>query len=595
MFRRARDAAGRAPPPAHALCARWPTCACCLWRKHTSQVSIARGVPAGVAGSAPVTCGRVSAARGVCAHSPLPRVQTAHRSATGAAAARHGGGRGRRRAPAGAGLRRCRPALADGRYGAPGRACTHARRVRAQVRLLAGLPEVGAAAAGHARRVGAGRARGGQRPPGRLHHGGAGARARARRRPGHGGDQLPVRAQEAARQAPGARADQGAAPRRDCGPARAAAAFLTLCSIYTVYVCCQNRAVQRVWVCIAGGAAVTPAGAAPAGAPATVVGQLAAGGCAKLGYGSGTIRSSLSLPLATHQDALAPLAGASPTMRRRQPRGARARAGDHAAREPGGHLAGRVYGRRGAAQARGDRDVLAPRAAAAQAHRRQLHAARGAPGRAGSTVAAARQVCIGKGSFVAYLPAAGGGRPRSHALLRTLFDERPIFSSCRCSLALPARAQTRMCLSCMCIHSATCRAARDGSSAAAQPRMTMARTIKLFKLPAEPVTPGLRPMEQRDIPQARPAAAALSAHGAARACRAMCAVPPGLTLSWAHAPQHAAVYSRSVIFTSFQHPPVLQHGPGTSLARSPYPADPQCVPPCLVHLSFSLRGRLKRG
>ena len=31
----------------------------------------------------------------------------------------------------------------------------------------------------------------------------------------------------------------------------------------------------------------------------------------------------------------------------------------------------------------------------------------------------------------------------------------------------------------------------------------MARTIKLFKLPAEPVTPGLRPMEQRDIPQAR--------------------------------------------------------------------------------------------
>ena len=31
----------------------------------------------------------------------------------------------------------------------------------------------------------------------------------------------------------------------------------------------------------------------------------------------------------------------------------------------------------------------------------------------------------------------------------------------------------------------------------------MARTIKLFKLPAEPVTPGLRPMEQRDSPQAR--------------------------------------------------------------------------------------------
>ncbi len=283
MFRRARDAAGRAPPPAHALCARWPTCACCLWRKHTSQVSIARGVPAGVAGSAPVTCGRVSAARGVCAHSPLPRVQTAHRSATGAAAARHGGGRGRRRAPAGAGLRRCRPALADGRYGAPGRACTHARRVRAQVRLLAGLPEVGAAAAGHARRVGAGRARGGQRPPGRLHHGGAGARARARRRLGHGGDQLPVRAQEAARQAPGARADQGAAPRRDCGPARAAAAshFFTFYNIYSLYIL-SKPGCPAGWVCIAGGAAFTPAGAAPAGTPSTVVGQLAAGGCAKL-------------------------------------------------------------------------------------------------------------------------------------------------------------------------------------------------------------------------------------------------------------------------------------------------------------------------
>ena len=34
---------------------------------------------------------------------------------------------------------------------------------------------------------------------------------------------------------------------------------------------------------------------------------------------------------------------------------------------------------------------------------------------------------------------------------------------------------------------------------AEQPRMTMARMIKLFKLPAEPVTPGLRPMERRDI------------------------------------------------------------------------------------------------
>ena len=34
-----------------------------------------------------------------------------------------------------------------------------------------------------------------------------------------------------------------------------------------------------------------------------------------------------------------------------------------------------------------------------------------------------------------------------------------------------------------------------------QPRMTMARTIKFYKLPEEPLTPGLRPMETRDIPQ----------------------------------------------------------------------------------------------
>jgi len=31
-----------------------------------------------------------------------------------------------------------------------------------------------------------------------------------------------------------------------------------------------------------------------------------------------------------------------------------------------------------------------------------------------------------------------------------------------------------------------------------QPRMTMARTIKLFKLPAAPATPGLRPMVAAD-------------------------------------------------------------------------------------------------
>lgn len=32
-------------------------------------------------------------------------------------------------------------------------------------------------------------------------------------------------------------------------------------------------------------------------------------------------------------------------------------------------------------------------------------------------------------------------------------------------------------------------------------RMTMARTIKLYKLPDKPETPGLRPMEEKDVPQ----------------------------------------------------------------------------------------------
>jgi hypothetical protein len=31
--------------------------------------------------------------------------------------------------------------------------------------------------------------------------------------------------------------------------------------------------------------------------------------------------------------------------------------------------------------------------------------------------------------------------------------------------------------------------------------MTMARTIKLYKLPDTAVTPGIRALEQRDIPQ----------------------------------------------------------------------------------------------
>jgi glycylpeptide N-tetradecanoyltransferase len=31
--------------------------------------------------------------------------------------------------------------------------------------------------------------------------------------------------------------------------------------------------------------------------------------------------------------------------------------------------------------------------------------------------------------------------------------------------------------------------------------MTMARTIKLYKLPDLPVTPGIRPLEPKDVPQ----------------------------------------------------------------------------------------------
>lgn len=43
-----------------------------------------------------------------------------------------------------------------------------------------------------------------------------------------------------------------------------------------------------------------------------------------------------------------------------------------------------------------------------------------------------------------------------------------------------------------------------------QPRMTLARTLKLFKLPEEPQTPGLRPLTPQDVPQVRPSANPLS-------------------------------------------------------------------------------------
>lgn len=47
-----------------------------------------------------------------------------------------------------------------------------------------------------------------------------------------------------------------------------------------------------------------------------------------------------------------------------------------------------------------------------------------------------------------------------------------------------------------------------------QPRMTMARTIKLYKLADQPKTPGIRPLEKRDVPQvcASPYKQAFRAH-----------------------------------------------------------------------------------
>ena len=43
-----------------------------------------------------------------------------------------------------------------------------------------------------------------------------------------------------------------------------------------------------------------------------------------------------------------------------------------------------------------------------------------------------------------------------------------------------------------------------------QPRMTLARTLKLFKLPEQPQTPGLRPLTPQDVPQVCSSAGPLS-------------------------------------------------------------------------------------
>ena len=58
-----------------------------------------------------------------------------------------------------------------------------------------------------------------------------------------------------------------------------------------------------------------------------------------------------------------------------------------------------------------------------------------------------------------------------------------------------------------------------------QPRMTMARTLKLYKLPDKPKTPGIRALEKKDIPQAS-LAAMLHLHQLLLACLLQCHVMP---------------------------------------------------------------------
>ena len=53
----------------------------------------------------------------------------------------------------------------------------------------------------------------------------------------------------------------------------------------------------------------------------------------------------------------------------------------------------------------------------------------------------------------------------------------------------------------MCIHAARCYGPSVMQTCHLQARMTMARTIKLYKLAEETATPGIRPMQQADVPQ----------------------------------------------------------------------------------------------
>jgi hypothetical protein len=73
-------------------------------------------------------------------------------------------------------------------------------------------------------------------------------------------------------------------------------------------------------------------------------------------------------------------------------------AGDHAACEPAGHLAGGIYSRRGAAETGGDVSVLAPQPEPKEAHRHWLLTAAGAfsPQGIGIWLLKNGQLCITK-------------------------------------------------------------------------------------------------------------------------------------------------------------------------------------------------------
>ena len=53
----------------------------------------------------------------------------------------------------------------------------------------------------------------------------------------------------------------------------------------------------------------------------------------------------------------------------------------------------------------------------------------------------------------------------------------------------------------LCVTVTIAQADIDGVVCLVQPRMTMARTLKLYKLPDKPKTPGIRLLEKKDIPQ----------------------------------------------------------------------------------------------